>query len=186
MKQFELLRARQSEITYCGKAVMNAVELLLARDMTLLAIGTHEQGICHRLALYLEPWFSTYSVDCEYNRIESKVKRVLVDNKKRIVKPDILVHERLQRENCLAVEAKATSNPESERKPVKLIGLVNDADFHYRLGLFLIIDNAKREILTHEYVEVRGEWLGTKELKNFKLRRTVDRYTLDCVRNRER
>jgi hypothetical protein len=64
MNQFELLRARQSEISYCGEAVMNAVELLLARDMTLLAIGTHEQGICHRLALYLEPWFSTYSVDC--------------------------------------------------------------------------------------------------------------------------
>src|SRR6266700_6584281 len=150
MNQFELLRARQSEISYCGEAVMNAVELLLARDMTLLAIGTHEQGICHRLAVYLEPWFSTYSVDCEYNRMESKVKRVLVDNEKRIVKPDILIHERLLDDNCLAVEAKATSNPESESVPKKLIGLMKDVDFHYNLGLFLIIDNAKEEILERQ------------------------------------
>src|SRR5437899_12724865 len=99
MDQFDLQRARQSEISYCGEAVINAVKLLLARDMTLLAIGTHEQGIFHRLALYLESWFSTYSVDCEYNRIQSKVTRVLVDNQKKIIKPAIWVHERLQHEN---------------------------------------------------------------------------------------
>jgi hypothetical protein len=186
MNQFELQRSRQSEISYCGGAVISAVKLLLTRDITLLAIGTHEQGICHRLAVYLEPWFSTYSVDCEYNRIQSKVKRVLIDNKKRIVKPDILIHERLRRENCLAVEAKATSNPESECEPVKLIGLLNDADFHYNLGLFLIIDNAKREILERGYVEVRGQWLGTEELKNFKLRQPLDPYTVKWVQSRER
>jgi len=162
------------------------VELLLARDMTLLAIGTHEQGICHRLALYFEPWFSTYSVDCEYNRMESKVKRTLVDDKKQIVKPDILVHERLCSENFLAVEAKATSNPESGYEPHKLIGLLNDADFHYNVGLFLIVENAKRQILEHEYVQIRGRWLGTDQLKDFKLHRMVDKCTLGWVQKRER
>jgi hypothetical protein len=122
---FDALRARQSEIDYCVAAVTSAVSLLLSRDTTLLAIGTHEQGICHRLVVYLEPWFSTYSVDCEYNRMESKVKRVLVDDKRRIVKPDILVHERLLKNNCLAVQAKARSNPESESIPKRLIGLVS-------------------------------------------------------------
>jgi hypothetical protein len=186
MNQFELQRIRQSDISYCGEAVISSVKLLLTHDITLLAIGTHEQGICHRLALYFEPWFSTYDVDCEYNRIESKVKRVLVDNEKRIVKPDILVHERLRPENCLAVEAKATSNPDSECEPVKLIGLLNDADFHYKLGLFVIIDNAKREILERGYVEVRGRWLGTEVLRNFRLRGRIDPYTLKWVQNRER
>jgi hypothetical protein len=136
MNEFELLRARQSEIGYCVEAVLNATQLLLSRDLTLLAIGTHEQGICHRLAVYLEPWFSTYNVDCEYNRMESKVKRVLVDEKKQIVKPDILVHERISIHNCLAIEAKATSNPASTAVPTKLIGLVKDTDFQYHLGLF--------------------------------------------------
>jgi len=117
--------------------------------------------------------------------MESKVKRVLVDNEKRIVKPDILIHERLLDDNCLAVEAKATSNPESESVPKKLIGLMKDVDFHYNLGLFLIIDNAKEEILERQYVEIRGNWLGPK-LQPFQLRQGVDEYTLDWVRKRER
>lgn len=185
MNQFDLLRARQRDIDYCIQAVINSVILLLSRDTILLAIGTHEQGICHRLAVYLEPWFSTYSVDCEYNRMESKVKRVLVDNKKRIVKPDILIHERLLDDNCLAVEAKATSNPESESTPKRLLGLVNDADFHYNLGLFLVIDNLKEEILEREYIEIRGTWLGP-ELKPFRLQQAMDEYTLEWIRKRER
>jgi len=52
----------------------------MSRDLTLLAIGAHEQAICHRLAVYLEYWFSTYEIDCEYNRMESKIKRVLLDD----------------------------------------------------------------------------------------------------------
>ena len=184
MNEFDALRARQSEIDYCIAAVIQAVTLLLSRDTSLLAIGTHEQGICHRLAVYLEPWFSTYNVDCEYNRMESKVKRVLVDNKKQIVKPDILVHERLIHNNCVAVEAKTTSNPESEAVPTKLKALLEDPYFHYQVGLFLIIDNAKDEILKREYIEIRGDW-PNQDLKPFQLRQAVDKYNLDLVRARE-
>jgi len=117
--------------------------------------------------------------------MESKVKRVLVDNEKRIVKPDILIHERLLDDNCLAVETKATSNPGSEFVPKKLLGLMKDADFHYNLGLFLIIHNTKEEVLERQCVEIRGNWLGP-ELKPFRLRQRVDECTLDWVRKRER
>jgi len=86
----------------------------------------------------------------------------------------------------LAVEAKATSNPESGYEPHKLIGLLNDADFHYNVGLFLIVENAKRQILEHEYVQIRGRWLGIDQLKDFKLRRMVDKCTLGWVQKRER
>jgi hypothetical protein len=184
MNEFDSLRARQSEIDYCVTAVIKAVTLLLSRDTTLLAIGTHEQGICHRLAVYLEPWFSTYNVDCEYNRMESKVKRVLVDNKMRIIKPDILVHERLSHGQLCRREAKTTSNPESEGVPTKLRALTEDPYFKYRLGLFLVIDNAKDEILKREYIEICGDWL-TEGIKPFRLRQSVDMYTLDWVRSRE-
>ena len=185
MSELDALRSRQSQTDYCITAVTNAVTLLLSRDMSLLAIGTHEQGICHRLAVYLEPWFSAYNVDCEYNRMQSKVKRVLVDEEKRIVRPDILVHERMSNHNCLAVEAKATSNPESEAVPSKLIGLMKDTDFQYHLGLFLVIDNAKDAILEGECVEIRGEWFPSDKIKPFRLRNPVDRCTLDWVKARE-
>jgi hypothetical protein len=186
MNEFDALRARQSEIDYCVAAVIQAVTLLLSRDTSLLAIGTHEQGICHRLAVYLEPWFSTYNVDCEYNRMESKVKRVLVGENREIVKPDVLVHERLTRNNCLAIEAKATSNPESKTRPVKLMALTKDPYFKYRLALFLIIDNAKEQVLERKYIEISGEWFSRERLEPFSVREEVDKYTLAWVAARDR
>jgi hypothetical protein len=158
----------------------------MSRDLTLLAIGAHEQAICHRLAVYLEDWFSTYEVDCEYNRMESKIKRVLLDDKKGIVKPDILVHQRLAKSNCLAVEAKATANVQSADKPTRLIALTKDSDFEYNLGLFILIENAKEEILDRGYVQILGTWLNAEGLKPLELRREVDEFTLRWVRERER
>jgi hypothetical protein len=45
-------------------AVTRGCRNLLKCDLILVAIGAHEQAICHRLAVYLEP-FSALNVDCE-------------------------------------------------------------------------------------------------------------------------
>ena len=186
MTPHQMLRATQSDTAYGVRAVTNAITLLMSRDFTLLAIGAHEQAICHRLAVYLEYWFSTYEIDCEYNRMESKIKRVLLDDKKRIVKPDILVHQRLAKSNCLAVEAKATANVQSSAKPTRLIALTKDTDFQYNLALFILIENAKEEILERGYVQIRGTWFNAERIPPLKLRKAVDELTLQWVRQRER
>ncbi|MGH7493812.1 MAG: hypothetical protein ACREOO_15650 [bacterium] len=88
--------------------------------------------------------------------MESKIKRAILDGPKQIVKPDIIVHERLSNENCVAIETKATTNPESETKPVKLIALTSDAEFKYILGLFLVFENKKEELLARSSIRCRG------------------------------
>jgi hypothetical protein len=180
-------RGRQSQPAYVKSAVVKEIENLLVREAVLIAIGAHEQAICHRLALGLEPWFDTFNIDCEYNRMESKIKRVILDRKKRIVKPDILVHERLYNDNLLAVEAKATSNPEWEDEPLKLIALTEDRDFSYRFGLWLVFFNRKEEILANSIILARGVWYEDgKETDRFERSCRVEDHTLTWVHARER
>jgi hypothetical protein len=180
-------RFRQSQPAYVKSAVVKEVEDLLVREVALIAIGAHEQAICHRLAIGLEPWFDTFNIDCEYNRMESKIKRVILDKKKRIVKPDILVHERLYNDNLLAVEAKATSNPEWEDEPLRLKALTEDPDFRYPFGLWLVFLNRKEEILANGTILARGVWYEDgKETERFECRCRVDDHTLGWVHGRER
>lgn len=118
--------------------------------------------------------------------MESKIKRVLLDDKKRIVKPDILVHERLAKSNCLAVEAKATANVESAAEPTRLIALAKDTDFQYNLGLFILIENAKEEVLERGYVQILGTWFNAERIEPLQLRQAVDEFTLRWVHEKER
>ena len=48
--------------------VTDAVCLFLTEDRKLLEYEAHEQAISHRIAVYLEPSFKGYHIDCEYNR----------------------------------------------------------------------------------------------------------------------
>src|SRR5262245_61691781 len=45
----------------------SAVEKVRACDEHLLIYGLHERSVSHRLAVYLEPLFPNFNVDCEYN-----------------------------------------------------------------------------------------------------------------------
>ncbi len=53
-------------------ALIGSVRATLERDWDLIALGCHEQAIAHRIAVYLERRFKTFSTDCEYNRREGK------------------------------------------------------------------------------------------------------------------
>ena len=91
----------------------NALQRLLRDDRFLLEYDVHEQTISHRIAVYLEPMFPEYHVDCEYNNdldSESGRKQVrLSNNSGSNVRPDIVVHHRGlngRQHNILIIELK--------------------------------------------------------------------------------
>lgn len=53
-----------------------ATEIFLERDRHLLTVKANERSITHKLAIYLEPLFPDWDVDCEYNRDGKNSKRV--------------------------------------------------------------------------------------------------------------
>lgn len=67
-----------------------AIKKLYCRDGYLLKHGLHEQAISHRLAIYLQEQFSDYDVDCEWNKVFDKDKKVspqrLIEPMKELIK----------------------------------------------------------------------------------------------------
>jgi len=57
-------------------ALEDAINQLLRSDSDILIMDVNERTISHRLANYLEPHFSGWNVDCEYNRHRDKPKRL--------------------------------------------------------------------------------------------------------------
>lgn len=50
------------------KALNEALYKFLQNEIYLLRFNVNERSISHKLAIYLEPYFSGWDVDCEYNR----------------------------------------------------------------------------------------------------------------------
>ncbi|WP_342726761.1 hypothetical protein AAFG07_07900 [Bradyrhizobium sp. B097] len=124
-------------------AVWRGCKKLLKRDLLLLAIGAHEQAICHRLAVYLET-FSALNVDCEYNRQRVHPKSIR-DGR---IKPDILIHKRMDnRFNIMVLEAKAGAAT-SLRDKQKLEAMLEIRGmYRYALGVYLHVENQRKRVL---------------------------------------
>jgi len=140
-------------------AVRGAINKLLDSDIDLIAIGTHEQAICHRLAVYLEQ-DTDLNVDCEYNRRETDRKRRPNDHRFR---PDIIIHKRLtDTHNLFTLEAKVSANPDSDEDEKKLEELVSPSGkFNYLLGAFLKVYNKKAEILGSRSIRITVTWYSS-------------------------
>jgi hypothetical protein len=140
------------------EALRTALNKLLDRDLDLLAMGAHEQAICHRLAGYLDA-MTDLNVDCEYNRDMLQPKR-LKDGKP--FRPDIIIHRRLSNEsNLLVVEAKA--GPQDEKKDIeKLQELIDEAgQYHYFVGAFIRFFNDPVRVRDTREVVIRLRWFVT-------------------------
>ena len=81
---------------------------LRQNDLALLQNNVHEQSISHQLARYLNTGFQEWNVDCEYNRHGEVIKLL---NGKRI-RPDIIIHERIVKNNLLIIQVKKSNNQE--------------------------------------------------------------------------
>ena len=141
-------------------AVIRGCRKLLKRDLMLLAIGAHEQSICHRLAVYLEP-FSALNVDCEYNRQRVHPKSIR-DGR---IKPDILIHKRMDsRFNLMVLEAKAGAAT-SVRDKQKLAAMLEvQGTYRYALGVYLHVENKRKRVLQTGQARLSLRWHGSEDL----------------------
>jgi hypothetical protein len=107
-----------------GGPVHQALARLLQDDQYLFEIDVNERTLTHRLAMYLQPSFPEWHVDCEYNRDEHRPKELWLpggdpdafDTNAQTVYPDIIVHKRGTNENRLVIEVKKTSSQVNAEK----------------------------------------------------------------------
>lgn len=127
-------------------ALDGALEQLFRSDGVILAMDVNERSISHRLAIYLEPFFHGWNVDCEYNRNHDDPKRLDIvrrniqsdDTQATTVFPDIIIHRRGTDENLVVIEMKKTTSQESDAYDRhKLIAFKQQLG--YRFAIFIKI-----------------------------------------------
>ena len=103
--------------------VYQALEEFRKRDLDLLYLRTNERTLCHRFAVYLEPLFPSWTVDCEYNRNLNRPKTLDRDGLDKTI-PDVIIHRRNRPENlCVFEVKKSTHTPSTISRARKLIEL---------------------------------------------------------------
>jgi hypothetical protein len=125
--------------------IKKALAQVIEKDAFLLQCSqeghVHEISIAHRLAVYLEPQFPEYNVDCAYNR-HAINSETLKSDEKGGVRPSIIVHARgLEEYNLLVIELEAADvipvEGAAEKRLKALTRRGKTAEFGYRYGLFV-------------------------------------------------
>lgn len=150
----------EQELKDLKNKVTYAVNQFLAEVPNLLKLDVHEQSISHRIAVYLEPLFKGWNVDCEYNKhLESSKKMDLseinpddhkscgcevckknidgedIKLENRLFRPDILVHQRGTDEgNLIAIELKKEKECFFDQAKLNALTSLDD-DYRYALGV---------------------------------------------------
>lgn len=150
--------------------IIRACKRLLLKDIDLFLMKGSERSICHRLALYMEPYFLAYNVDCEYDRDDSfKHKKIDLrefyedDNDRRDVTPDIIVHKRGENEhNLVIIEAKKNDAYDAipdRRDLEKLTSYIREYGYQYGIALQLITGNTADKCLVKIFlmISIDGE-----------------------------
>jgi len=117
----------------------------------------HEVCINHRLANHLEqailPLFGIEHkmfVDIEFNREGMNFKDIIIDGKKELVRPDIIVHNRRSgndKQNFLVVECKkkGTSEKDVAWDKKKIRAMMKDERYLYSYGFQVVYDKEQIE-----------------------------------------
>ena len=128
--------------------VKQSLKKLRSLDKKLLEIKVNERTITHKLAEYLQQNFPEFNVDCEYNRFEDLVKKMILpkdkinwdDTEAKTIFPDIIIHKRgTQEANLLVIEVKKSNNNSEDFDRMKLHTFLQKP-FNYQYGLFLRIN----------------------------------------------
>ena len=141
-----------------------ALKKLLAQDGDLFQCaidGTdrisrklHEVCVNHQLANHLkdslDPRFSREKLfyDIEFNKRGQEDKKLTVDGRQKSVRPDIVIHNRLNNDrklNLLVIECKmaTTRHKRIEWDRKKLLAFMQDDRFQYQYGLQVIYDTGR-------------------------------------------
>jgi hypothetical protein len=141
------------------KAIKEALDRLLTADFDLLKYDANERSISHRLAVYLEPLFPGWNVDCEYNRDLDDIKRLELPIKKvrtddlsaKTVYPDIIIHKRGSDNNLLVIEMKKSSNPDkgdSDRTKLQAF----KSQLGYTFAVFVCVTVGETPSYAYEFI----------------------------------
>ncbi len=123
-----------------------AMNSLFQNDSFLLERHAHQNAVSHKLALYLDPLFPHWNVDCQYNlkgirpKVLEGIKNCSERKRNNKIIPDILIHLRNRNDedsNLLVIEVK-TNNYEINcaKKKLELL-TVEGGKFDYHLGVFI-------------------------------------------------
>ena len=139
--------------------VVTALREFYANETWLLEHDLGERTLTHRLAVHLEPQFSGWQVDCDYDRLGERTLRLphgtivsTDDHLAKSIYPDIVVHQREIPNNLLAVEVRKASNhqpPEHDRHKLRAL---TDPHlwFAYWIGVYLVL--GKKSVVSDVYV----------------------------------
>lgn len=126
-----------------------ALDQLFKNDVFLLENNVHERSVSHKLAEYLQQFFPSYHVDCEYNRhgINTKIlpRKCNGKNKEKVF-PDIVIHHRGYDDNLLVIEIKPKKSTAVDKcDKAKLVEFTkSDGEYKYQLGLFVGFDHLNK------------------------------------------
>lgn len=137
-----------------------------------LQVGVSERAVAHRLAVYMEPYFEGWNIDCEYNRQRmipkelQDIKACDAQKKTDRIFPDIIVHHRTNEDepsnddNLLVIEIK-NDEEEDTCDRIKLELLTNPNGYYkYQLGLYINVGNREfKETWYKDGMEVTKEEL---------------------------
>ncbi|NIJ79283.1 hypothetical protein [Xanthomonas cannabis] len=138
-----------------GETVARALSELLVNDPDLLGIDANERSITFRFAMYLQQYFTGWTVDCEYNRDGVEPKRLghlelypdSEDDEAKTVFPDVIVHRRQTKENLLVLEfKKSTSRVDRQIDLRKLRGYKQQLGYEH--ALFVEVGTGGEAIIT--------------------------------------
>jgi hypothetical protein len=142
---------KRYERRYVEKKVNCALDALVKNDLFLLQTDVNERSVSHRLAEYLQGFFPSWHVDCEYNRDHDRKKELTyplpsepIDSlRARTVFPDIIIHCRNTTHNLLVIEMKkdANSDRDEEEKDKNKLRAFLKPPYCYQYGLFIAFDN---------------------------------------------
>lgn len=115
------------------RKLYDAYKVLLARDGDLFVDNANERSITHKYAEHLQKEFVGWDVDCEYNRVGSKVKMIFLRQDYVPVIPDIIIHRRGTADNLIVIEAKKSTSKHSDE--AKLSSYKNDLHYRYAFAV---------------------------------------------------
>ena len=124
------------------EALRKSINQLLRSDSEILINDINERSISHKLAIYLEPYFQGWNIDCEYNRNHDNPKRLEItkrniqsdDTQATTVYPDIIIHHRGTNDNLVVIEMKKTTSNESDDYDIgKLRAFKNQLGYQFAI-----------------------------------------------------
>lgn len=128
------------EIPIIKSKIVHCIDRIYNEDGDLFRRNNYEVTVSTKLAQYLFLEFPKYNVDCEYNKHIDEEKTVTINGDNRLVRPDILIHNRgTDEHNLVAIEIKKVQNRTNRGRDYdKLIAFtIKDGEYRYELGVFI-------------------------------------------------